>query len=66
MRFIRHHVLTAYAALALAYLFLPIAVVIAFSFNDPAGRFNFTWQGFTLKNWENPFGYPGPAAARSR
>ena len=22
--------------------------MILFSFNDPAGRFNFTWQGFTL------------------
>jgi len=33
--------------------------VIAFSFNNPAGRFNFTWQGFTLRNWTNPFGYPG-------
>jgi spermidine/putrescine transport system permease protein len=59
MRFVRHHLLTAYAMLALGYLFLPIAVVVAFSFNDPAGRFNFTWQGFTLKNWMNPFGYPG-------
>jgi spermidine/putrescine transport system permease protein len=59
VKFIRHHILTAYAALVLVYLFLPIAVVVAFSFNNPAGRFNFTWQGFTLKNWENPFGYPG-------
>jgi spermidine/putrescine transport system permease protein len=48
-----------YAALALAYLFLPIFVVVAFSFNNPAGRFNFTWQGFTFKNWAHPFGYPG-------
>ena len=56
---VRRHVLTAYAALALAYLFLPIAIVILFSFNNPAGRFNYTWQGFTLKNWQNPFGVPG-------
>ena len=63
MRFVRHHILTGYAMLALAYLFLPIAIVIAFSFNNPAGRFNFTWQGFTLKNWENPFGYPGVQGA---
>ena len=33
--------------------------MILFSFNDPAGRFNYTWQGFTLKNWANPFGFPG-------
>jgi spermidine/putrescine transport system permease protein len=30
---------------------LPIAVVVLFSFNDPAGRFNYVWQGFTLDNW---------------
>jgi spermidine/putrescine transport system permease protein len=59
LRFVRRHVLTAYAALALVYLFLPIVIVIAFSFNNPAGRFNYTWQGFTFKNWENPFGFPG-------
>ena len=46
-----HHALTVYAVLAFVYLLLPIAVVIAFSFNDPAGRFNYTWQGFTLDNW---------------
>jgi spermidine/putrescine transport system permease protein len=59
LRFMRYHVLTVYAALAFAYLMLPIAVVVLFSFNDPVGRFNFTWQGFTLDNWGNPFGYPG-------
>jgi spermidine/putrescine transport system permease protein len=63
LRFVRRHVLTAYAVLALLYLFLPIGVVVAFSFNNPAGRFNFTWQGFTFKNWTNPFGYPGVSSA---
>jgi spermidine/putrescine transport system permease protein len=60
---VRRHTLTAYAILALAYLFLPIAVVIAFSFNDPAGRFNFTWDGFTTKNWAHPFGVAGIESA---
>ncbi|MGG6498096.1 UNVERIFIED_CONTAM: ABC transporter permease, partial [Bacteroidetes bacterium 56_B9] len=23
------------------------------------GRFNFTWQGFTLKHWEHPFAVEG-------
>jgi spermidine/putrescine transport system permease protein len=63
MRFVRHHVLTAYAVLALAYRFLPIVIVIAFSFNNPAGRFNYTWQGFTFANWTTPFGYPGLSGA---
>jgi spermidine/putrescine transport system permease protein len=56
---LRRHVLDAYAFLALAYLFLPIAIVVLFSYNSPAGRFNFTWEGFTFKNWLHPFDYPG-------
>ena len=46
------------AGLVLVYLFLPIAVIVAFSFNKPAGKFNYTWQGFTLDNWLDPFKYP--------
>jgi spermidine/putrescine transport system permease protein len=56
---LRAHGLTIYAALAFLYLLLPIFIVILFSFNDPKGRFNFTWQGFTLDNWLHPFAYPG-------
>jgi spermidine/putrescine transport system permease protein len=59
LRFVRKHVLTAYAILAFAYLLLPIAIVVIFSFNDPVGRFNLTWQGFTFANWLDPFGFPG-------
>ena len=56
---VRAHVLTVYAALAFAYLLLPIGIVVLFSFNNPRGRFNFTWEGFTLKNWAHPLAYPG-------
>ena len=56
---LRRHALTAYAVLAFIYLLLPIAVVIAFSFNDPKGRFNYVWQGFTLDNWRNWDAVPG-------
>lgn len=49
--FVKRHLLTVYAVLAFAYLFLPVALVIAYGFNDPAGRFNFTWEGFTLRYW---------------
>ena len=45
--------------LALLYLFIPIFIVVLFSFNDPKGRFNFTWQGFTLDHWQHPFAVPG-------
>ena len=59
MKFLRRHLLTAYAIGAFAYLLVPIGIVIAFSFNDPAGHFNYTWQGFTLDNWRNWDGVPG-------
>jgi spermidine/putrescine transport system permease protein len=61
--FVRYHVLTAYSLLAFAYLMLPIGVVIAFSFNNPAGRFNYTWQGFTWSNWRHWNAVPGLQSA---
>ena len=51
--------LNGYAVLGFVYLFVPIAVIVAFSFNRPAGKFNIVWQSFTLDNWADPFA-PGP------
>ncbi len=51
--------LPIFTALVVMYLFLPIVVMAAFGFNDTAGRFNFTWQGFTFDHWLNLFNrYP--------
>ena len=61
--FVKYHVLTLYALLGFTYLMLPIAIVIAFSFNNPAGRFNYVWSGFTLNNWKNWDGVPGLRSA---
>ena len=47
--------LPAYLGLGLVYLFLPVLVVILFSFNDNQSRFNVQWQGFSLKHWSNAF-----------
>ena len=63
VRVARRQVLTVYSLLAFAYLLVPIAIVILFSFNHPAGRFNYTWQGFTLNNWKNWDGVPGMRSA---
>jgi spermidine/putrescine transport system permease protein len=52
---LRHHAITIYGVLAIAYMLIPIFIIIVFSFNDPAGRFNFTWSGFTLDHWADPF-----------
>ncbi|MEA2429404.1 MAG: spermidine/putrescine transport system permease protein [Thermoleophilaceae bacterium] len=64
---VRSKLLGAWAALALLYLFLPIFIVVLFSFNDNKGRFNLTWQGFTLTHWQHPFSVQGlgPAMANS-
>ena len=63
MRWVKRHLLLAYAVLAFCYLLLPIAVVIAFSFNAPSGRFNYVWEGFTLDNWVNWDAPPGIQSA---
>jgi spermidine/putrescine transport system permease protein len=59
----RSWALGIWSALALLYLFIPIFVIILFSFNDNKGRFNFTWQGFTLNHWAHPFANPDLATA---
>jgi spermidine/putrescine transport system permease protein len=60
---IRSWALGTWSVLALLYLFIPIFIVVLFSFNDNKGRFNFTWQGFTLNHWKDPFADPDLAVA---
>ncbi len=61
--------LNIWAMLGLLYLFLPIFVIVAFSFNEvgtttngvfrPATRniHNYTWGRFSLDAWKDPFKY---------
>ena len=58
LEWLREKALLIFAGLAVCYMLIPIAVITVFSFNDPAGKFNFTWQGFTLDHWTNAFGIP--------
>lgn len=51
-------ILRIVAGLVLLYLFTPIFVIVLFSFNKPLGKFNYTWEGFSLENWADPFKYP--------
>src|SRR3954453_22863738 len=55
-RWLRQHAVNIVAALVVLYLLVPIVVILVFSFNDPAGKYNFTWVGFTLEHWGNAFG----------
>jgi spermidine/putrescine transport system permease protein len=61
--FVRRHTLTVYSMLFFLYVLLPIAMVIAFSFNQPVGKFNYTWNKFTFDNWRYWNGVPGIQSA---
>jgi spermidine/putrescine transport system permease protein len=54
-KWLRENAIVIYGVLAIVYMLIPIGLIIVFSFNDPAGKFNFTWQGFTLSHWAHPF-----------
>jgi spermidine/putrescine transport system permease protein len=58
MRWLRNNAVIAAGGLAIAYMLIPIVVILAFSFNDPAGKYNFTWEGFTLDHWKSAFSIP--------
>jgi spermidine/putrescine transport system permease protein len=49
--------LHTYTWLIIAWLIVPIAVMIAFGFNDTPGRYNQTWDGFTFKWYGRLFEY---------
>lgn len=59
MRWIRRHLLGLVAVLVLVYLFIPIAVVAVLSFNKPEGKYNTSWNQFSLDGWTNICGVPG-------
>ena len=58
-RFLDRWLLPIYVVGVTAYLILPVAVMILFSFNDPTGRSNLNWREFSLGAWLNPLGRPG-------
>ncbi|WP_067799427.1 ABC transporter permease [Actinomadura formosensis] len=47
--------LHAYTLALIAWLILPIAIMILFGFNDTRSKQNFEWQGFTLKWYAHLF-----------
>ncbi|WP_299441817.1 ABC transporter permease [uncultured Phycicoccus sp.] len=59
MRWLRRHLLVIVAILVLVYMLIPNAVVAVFSFNNPVGRYNYTWQEFSVDAWTNPCGAQG-------
>jgi spermidine/putrescine transport system permease protein len=48
-------ILYAITILGLCYLMVPLVTIAIFTFNEPAGKFNTSWQSFTWDNWRNAF-----------
>ena len=59
MRWLRKNLVGIVAILVLIYLFIPIAVIMVLSFNKPEGKFNLSWNQFSLDAWTNLCGVPG-------
>jgi spermidine/putrescine transport system permease protein len=57
MRRLGRWLMDGVAILVLGYLFLPILVIVLYSFNRPAGKFNFVWKAFSIDAWKHPFAY---------
>lgn len=56
MRWLKRNLVVLAGVLTLAYLIVPNIVVMVFSFNKPAGRFNYSWQEFSTDAWTDPCG----------
>lgn len=55
-RWAGEHLILGLAMLVLLYMFVPVAVVVLMSFNDPASRQSYEFDGFTWNNWLDPCG----------
>jgi len=56
---LRDHIIPIIALLAFVYLLVPNLVVLLFSFNAPRGRYNLTFDRFSVNAWLHPCGTPG-------
>jgi len=57
-RWLREHGVHIVAGLVVFYLLIPIAVIFVFSFNNPQGRYNYNWVGFSIEHWTHAFSRP--------
>ena len=66
MRWLRGHLVLILGLLVLVYTFIPIAVVVLMSFNQPKSRLVYRFDKFTLDNWLHPCSDPSMCHAVSR
>jgi spermidine/putrescine transport system permease protein len=62
-RWARDHLVVFFGIGGLVFLYIPIIVVVVFSFNKPAGSFNYTWTEFSLDAWAHPCAVEGMCAS---
>ncbi|MBR7833735.1 ABC transporter permease [Actinospica durhamensis] len=51
---IKSHILMFVSILILVFLIAPNAVMLLFSFNQPANKYNFVWHKFSTNAWQHP------------
>lgn len=59
MAWLRRHLVVIVGLLVMVYILIPNLVVTVFSFNKPAGRYNYQWTEFSLDAWLHPCASPG-------
>lgn len=57
-RWLRTHLIQFLAAMALLYMFVPVLLVVVFSFNSPAGKYNYVWNEFSTSAWVDVWSDP--------
>ncbi|GHJ58042.1 ABC transporter permease [Nocardioides sp. OK12] len=55
-RWLADHLVLVLGLLVLVYMTVPVLVVMLMSFNDPASRNSYSFDGFTLANWTDVCG----------
>jgi spermidine/putrescine transport system permease protein len=65
-RWVRERLVLILGIVVLLYTFVPIAVVVLMSFNDPASRNVYRFDAFTFDNWLNPCTDPSMCDAVGR
>ena len=66
MRWFRERIVLFLGILVLVYTFIPIAVVVLMSFNEPTSRLVYRFDSFTLQNWLHPCADPSMCQAVQR
>ena len=66
MRWLRERMVLILGILVLVYTFVPIAVVVLMSFNQPKSRLVYKFNTFTLDNWLHPCADPSMCDAVRR